>query len=127
VRNSAPLPALTEAQKAQARASITQGRTPHFVRALKDIVFPVSAPGYDRILVQPDGHVWLRAYRSTYQMGAVTPHWGVRFNAEGTMLGTLQLPPDAGVVRFFNNRAVLSRVSVDGFTRLEVYSVDPLR
>ncbi len=123
-------PALSARQIADARAAFVDRKDPEdkkmLTAALAKVVFPKTAPSYDRLMVQPDGTVWLRGYRSPYLPAASTPHWWVRFDPSGKMLGTMQLPSDIAVVRFLDNRVLVSRAAADGFTTLFVHAVESI-
>ena len=61
-------------------------RTEQFYR---DMPVPETFPAYGGIAVSVEGYLWVREYDLP---GAEANNWSV-FDAEGTLLGTLGLPP----------------------------------
>jgi hypothetical protein len=63
-------------------------------RALLDLEFPPTVPAFSQLMVDSDGHLWVRHYKQRWSVGPET--WSV-FAPEGHLLGTIQTPEDLQV------------------------------
>lgn len=55
---------------------------------LADEEFPSTVPAFDRIVLDPTGHLWVRAFRSPLETRS---RWAV-FDSAGVLLGELEMP-----------------------------------
>jgi hypothetical protein len=63
-------------------------------RELLEVEYPPTVPAFSQLMVDPDGHLWVRHYKQRWSPGPET--WSV-FAPEGYLLGTVQTPEDLQV------------------------------
>jgi hypothetical protein len=63
-------------------------------RELLEVEFPPTVPAFSQLMVDSDGHLWVRHYKQRWSPGPET--WSV-FAPEGHLLGTVETPEDLQV------------------------------
>ncbi len=91
--------------------------------ALANVKVPATMPAHGGILPDGNGVVWVSNHRAPLSKEA----WWARFDSEGHLSGTLELPPEWRVIRFSGEYAIVAKPKdADGFSRIALLSISPI-
>jgi hypothetical protein len=105
--------AIAEAESTRLASASNANERARSEAFFKQMQFPPTMPAYGRVLVDSEGNIWV----SRYSVTRVSGDWDV-FDADGQLLGELQLPP-----RFTPRQITGSRLIGTARDELEVERV----
>lgn len=122
-REIAPLPLTSERTKEYERYLLESVRTENqrsqLNRLFSEWTYPETEPYFDRIVIDSDGFIWLRAY--AYDASAER-HWSI-LDPQGRYRGDLVTPPDFAVWEIGGDYVLGTTRGPNGVERVVIYGL----